>query len=278
MPLIGISLLLVTVSCKKPEGTTAVENANSTPPNAASPSITADKIVERYRALDTARDSIVKMRAEIVASENVVEMNAPRHIQLTVYRKRQPDGRLLMLVEFTAPGEERDRDGLITVFPDGRIEAVRYVQSTDSFIVSSDPTSEDALFGLTTQELADGQVDKYDFSLAGEETHDGTPVFRLNGALKQAAESKFSRVVLLISKQDFTALEAEFYDNHQELARRVTVSKFEQIAGHWTRTRWTIDNRARQKRIVFEAVDVKYDQDLSDSVFTRDHLKKIAAR
>ena len=93
-------------------------------------------------------------------------MNPPRQIQFTMYRKHQPDGRQFMLIEFTAPAEERDRDGLITVFPDGRIEGVRYVQSTDSFIVTSDLMSEDALFGLTLQELADGQAEKYDFTIA----------------------------------------------------------------------------------------------------------------
>jgi hypothetical protein len=42
--------------------------------------------------------------------------------------------------------------------------------------------------------------------------------------------------------------------------------------------RWTIDNRARQKKIDFVAVDVSYDQNLKDSIFTREYLKKIASR
>ena len=100
----------------------------------------------------------------------------------------------------------------------------------------------------------------------------------MNGKLKAGAESKFPRLELLISKQSFVALQADFYDNHNELARRLTVSKSDQLAGHWTRTAWSIDNRARQKKIDFETIDVKYDQNLSDSVFTREHLKKLASR
>jgi hypothetical protein len=42
--------------------------------------------------------------------------------------------------------------------------------------------------------------------------------------------------------------------------------------------RWTIDNRARQKKVDFESIDVSYDQGLKDSIFTREHLKKIASR
>lgn len=276
LPVIGISLLLLSIACsRKLEGTVTVENGNSSPASAAPTAIDAALIIERYRALANSHDSTIKMRASINA---VGEGAGPRQVQLTVYRKLQPDGRQLMLIEFTAPADERDRDGLITVLPDGQIEGVRYVQSTDSFIVTRDLMSEDALFGMTLQELADGQPEKYDFTVAREETFEGTTCYRAEGKLKQGAESKFSRVVLLISEQNFAAMRAEFYDNHGELARDLIVSKTEQIAGRWTRTRWAIDNRARQKKIDFEAVEVGYDQNLKDSIFTREHLKKIASR
>ena len=195
-----------------------------------------------------------------------------------MYRKRHADGRHLILIEFTSPPEERDRDGLITVFPDGQIEGVRYVQSSDSFIVTRDLMSEDAMFGMTLQELADGQPEKYDFTIAGEETVDGTECYRAEGKLKQSAESKFPRVVLLISKQSYAAVEAEFYDNHNEVARDLVVGKTDLLDGYQTRVRWTIDNLARRKKIDFEVIDVNYDQDLKDSIFTRDYLKKIASR
>lgn len=278
LPVIAIALLLVTGGCgKKLEGTVTLENANSSEAGKTSAALDAAPIVERYRTLDKSHDSTMKMRASISASEQA-EMDAVRSVQLTMYRKHQSDGRLLILVEFTAPGEERDRDGLITVFPDGQIEGVRYVQSTDSFIVTRDLMTEDALFGLTLQELADGQPEKYDFVVIGEETLDSTAVYRLEGKLKQGTESKFPRVVLLISKQNFAAVRAEFHDSHDELARTLSVSKTEQVAGYWTRMRWTIDNRARQKKVDFEALDVRYDQGLKDSIFTREYLKKIASR
>jgi len=228
------------------------------------------ELIDRYRALDKSSDSTARLSCTITNSET-------KRLLLTIYRKRAADGRRLMLVEFTSPELERDRDGLITILTDGKVEGVRYVQSTDSFIVTDDPAGEDALFGMTLQELADGQPEKYDFTLAGEETYEGASVYRLDGKLKPGAESKFPRLVLLLDKQNFTAPQAEFYDNHNELARRLTVSKTEQIGGQWTRTHWSIDNRARQRRIDFEAVAIKYDQKLSDSVFTREHLKKIAS-
>jgi hypothetical protein len=269
-------LLISLAGCgKRPEATLASAESETSP---SSSGITAAQIIERHLALDTSQNSTIKMRAQISSEGESAELNAPKQLQLTIHRKREANGGFLTLIEFTAPLEERDRDGLITVSPDGGIEAVRYVQSTDTFIVTTDATGEDALFGMTPQELAEGQPEKYDFRLAGEDTYKGTAVYRLEGTLKHGAESKFRRLVLLISKQDFADLQAEFYDNHNELARVLAVSKTEQIAGHLTRLRWTIDNRARRKKIDFETVEVKYDQNLSNSLFTRDHLKKIASR
>lgn len=273
---IGITLALLLTGCgRKLEGTATLDNANSNA--AAASAVDATPIIARYRAIDNSRDSITKLRAKISTSDSS-GLEAPRQVLFNMYRKRQPDGRQLILIEFTSPPEERDRDGLITVFPDGQVEGVRYVQSTDGYIVTRDLVSEDALFGLTLQELADGQPEKYDFIIAGEETVDGSACYRADGRLKQGGESKFLRVVLMISKETFAAVKAEFYDNHNELARELVVSKTEQIAGRWTRVRWSIFNPARRKKIEFEALDVKYDQNLKDSIFTREHLKKIASR
>ena len=274
---VGITLLLLTGCARKPEGTAALDNRNSSESREPS-AIDAAPIIDRYRALDNSRDSTTKLRASISGDSERSGLETPRQILFNIYRKRHPDGRQLILIEFTSPPEERDRDGLITVFSDGQVEGVRYVQSTDSYIVTHDLMSEDALFGLTLQELAEGQSEKYNFTITGEETVDGMPCYRAEGKLKEGAESKFLRVVLLISKETFVAVKAEFYDNHDDLARDLVVSETEEIAGRPTRVRWTIDNPGRRKKIDFEAVDVKYDQNLKDSIFTREHLKKIASR
>src|SRR5215471_21491750 len=273
-----VFFLLSSVACgRKPGGTATVEtNANSS--HTPTSSVDAGPIIQRYRALDDVTDSTIKLVASINGNGEHAEAAQPKQVHFTMYRKRQPDGRLSMLVEFTAPPEERDRDGLITVFPNGQIEGVRYVQSTDSYIVTRDVMSEDALFGLTLQELVDGQTEKYDFTVTGEETSEGTPTYKLEGKLKPGVESKFPRIVLIISKDNSAATKAEFYDNHAQLARTMIVSKTEQIAGHFTRARWTIDNRARQKKIDFSVVEAAYDRNINDSLFTREHLKKIASR
>ena len=83
---------------------------------------------------------------------------------------------------------------------------------------------------------------------------------------------------MLLSKENSAAVVAEFYDNHNELMRRLTIDRMEQTGGHWTRRRWTVDNLARQKKIVFETLEAKYDQNLGDAIFSREHLKKLAAK
>src|SRR5260370_10718765 len=83
------------------------------------PSADASKVIERFLAIDSSHDSTSKTHAIIRAADNVSRLD----IQMTIYRKREPGGRQVMLVDLTSPTEERDRDALITVSPQGDIEA-----------------------------------------------------------------------------------------------------------------------------------------------------------
>ena len=268
---VALSMLIVLAAVTGCDAARPPSSNSAQPASASGPD--ASEIMKRYLATVDSRDSTLKMRARVTDGAS----SSSATVELTIYRKRLADGAQMMLVEFNTP-EERDRDALVTITPQGDVEGALYMQSTDSFVTTKGATTEESLFGMTMQELADGQPEKYDFRLTGEEPLLAGQVYRLEGRLKERAESKFPRIVLLISKESFAALAAEFYDNHDELARRISVDDAGLVAGHWTRLRWTLDNPARQKTIEFETIDAKYDQNLSDSIFTRQHLKEIATR
>jgi outer membrane lipoprotein-sorting protein len=271
--IISCACLLALSGCNK--ASDHAGNGNKEAASAAAPRVEGDatEVINKYRALDSSRNSVQKISAKVDESDG-----STRQVGMTIYRKRQPDASSIMLLEITVPAQERDRSALISVSPIKGIEATRYAQSSDSFVTTTSVLGEDALLGMTLQELADGQTEKYDFKLIGEEALGASQVYRVDGKLKAGAESKFPRLVMLISKENSMALAAEFYDNRNELARRIVVERAEQVGGYWTRKHWTVDNRARQKKIDFQATAVKYDQPISDSIFTREHLKKIAAK
>jgi hypothetical protein len=249
----------------------------ATPPtasgNTAEAASEGQRIIDQYRALDKSQDSFIKMEVKIQDSDG-----QNRDVMLGVSNKREADGRRLMFSEFLAPVEERDRNALIAISPQGEIEGTRYIQSNDTFATVKGATNEDSFFGLTIQEMVDGQPEKYDFKLVREETVNSVPVYRLEGTLKKGADSRFPRVVMLIAKDNYTALAAEFYDNKNELVRRVNITKSEQINGNWIRTKWTMDNLLRKKKLDFEIKEVKFNQNLSAAVFTREHLKKTSTK
>lgn len=229
------------------------------------------RIFEKYRALDKSFDSVTRMQVKIEEGGG-----QSRDFEMRISRMREADGRLMMFSEFLAPSEERDRNALITLQPRGEIEGMRYIQSNDSFATVKGATNEDSLFGMTVQEMVDGQPEKYDFQLVGEETVNGVAAYRLEGKLKAGADSRFPRLVTLVAKDSYAVVGAEFYDNKNVLTRRVTVTEMKQVNGYWTRMRWTIDNPAKNKKLDFVVKDVKYDQRLSPTLFTRDNLKKTA--
>lgn len=267
MSTLAIVLPVALAGCYKSAEPPPAQPANKPGPD-------APEILKRYAALIDSKDSTIRMRARITDSD--AASASPLQVECTIYRKRSAGGGETILVEFS--GEERDRSSLVTITPQGEVEGVRYVQSNDSFVTTRGVTTEESLFGMTMQELADGQPEKYDFKLIGEAPYLAWQVYRLEGRLKEGAESKFPRVVLLISKESFGVVAAEFYDNQDELARRITVEEAEARAGYWTRLRWTLTNLARKKTIDFQTIDARYDQNLSDSIFTRQHLKELATR
>ena len=184
---------------------------------ALTPQREGEQIAARYRALDNSNQSVSKTTAVVKEADG-----STREVAMSISRKLAADGRRLMLVEFTSPAEERDRNALVITSPQGDIEATRYIQSNNTFASVNNVVSEDSLFGMTMQELADGQTEKYTFRLVGEESFEGKPVYRIEGKLKDGMESKFPRLVMLVSKENSAALVAEFYDNQNQLIRRVT--------------------------------------------------------
>ena len=268
--LLVLTVAALSAACGKQENK-PVENVAR--PSSADAEREGEQIAERYRALDNSNQSVSKTLATVRDADG-----STREVAMSISRKLAPDGRKLMLVEFTSPAEERDRNALVITSPQGNIEATRYIQSNNTFASVNSVVSEDSLFGMTMQELADGQTEKYSFRKVGEESFEGKPVYRVEGKLKDGMESKFPRIVLLVSKENSAALVAEFYDNHDQLIRRVTVDKMAEHNGHWTRMHWVVDNLARQKKISFETVKVDYDMQLNDAIFSRDHLKRITTR
>ena len=267
---LAVCVLLAFASCKSEPGL----NSHRTP-SAAKPGAGLDsaKIVESFRAANAPDRSTIKLKVKIKDADQ-----SSREVHLTTYRSRKPDGGQMMLIEFTAPAEERDRSSLITIGPQGDIEAMRYAQSTGNYVSAKGATTEDSLFGLSLQELVEGQPEKYDFIVTGEETVKSTPVYRLEGKLKEGAESRFPKIVVMILKDNYATSLAEFYDAQGALARRMEVDAFEQISGHSIRNRFTIDNVARRKNLDFEVVSASFDGLPGDSLFTREHLKAISLK
>jgi hypothetical protein len=270
----AVSAVLLLASCTRDSGNENREAGSPVQPGSGAASPAVDDIISRYESLDGTIESTTKLKASVQSQD----AGKPELIHLTIFRKKEPDGSQHYLIDFTAPPEERDRDALINVTPGGDIEAIRYTQSTNSFLTARGATDEESLFGLTLQELVGGQPQKYDYKLIGEEQYEGKPVYRVEGLLKAGAESRFTRTVMLISKENYTAPVIEAYDNQGQLAHKLVVAKMEQVNGNWLRWQWTIDNREQHKMIDFQVVDVNFNQNLPESSFSRESLKKSSSK
>src|SRR5262249_55519497 len=120
--LFSLALLAMNTSCtsenKPPEPPTpasAPADKNAAPRSATGAS--ASDIMTRFFALDTARDSELKMKVKISSTGGATDAGTPGQVEVSMFNKRTSEGGRLMFIEFLSPAQERDRDSLITISP-----------------------------------------------------------------------------------------------------------------------------------------------------------------
>jgi hypothetical protein len=52
----------------------------------------------------------------------------------------------------------------------------------------------------------------------------------------------------------------------------------EQVDGNWLRWQWKVDNPEQHKVIDFQVVDAKFNQNLPESMFSRESLKTSSSK
>lgn len=110
---------------------------------------------------------------------------------------------------------------------------------------------------------------------AGE--HDGEKVYRLTLTPKPDAPVVYSKLVFLVTRQNWVPLEAQYYDEG-EVVRKMVFSKVEEIGGRKLPTVLTLypeeADGEEMTRMTYEKLE--YDVEVSDKTFSRRGLRRRA--
>ena len=115
----------------------------------------------------------------------------------------------------------------------------------------------------------------YDHKLAGSAVEQGDPCYRIVSTPKPDAPVVWGHLVLLVRKKDDLPRREEYYDDRGKLQKVLTFEDIRMTHGRMYPMRWKMKSVTKPgHETVLAYSDLRFDQRIPASVFTRDNLQQ----
>jgi outer membrane lipoprotein-sorting protein len=113
-------------------------------------------------------------------------------------------------------------------------------------------------------------TDEYDAVRLNDENKDGRSCYKLELTRKPESNAGYSRVVIWVDKDQFVPLAIDYYhdDDPQLLEKELVCSDIRLIDKIYTPFKYTMDNKLDNTQTLMEIIEVTYDVNLPDDLFT----------
>jgi len=108
----------------------------------------------------------------------------------------------------------------------------------------------------------------------GEDKFGSWRCFVVESVPKQEQSSQYSKRVSWVEKNSFVVVRRDFYNKKGEKSKEFIVKELRKVSGIWTPMKTVMTNLKRAHKTLMEIVDVKYNQGVSDELFTLYNLEK----
>ncbi len=188
-------------------------------------------------------------------SKNMGEKNLVRYIK----PKRIKDQAFLML---------NHSDDIWAYFP--RTTRVRKLatHAKRQKMEGSDFTYEDMGSG-------DSFVREYTSKLLGEEKREGYDCYKVELVRKPKSDAGYSRIIMWVIKDNFYPVVSDFYHTKDPelLEKELIAYDIEEVQGVPTSMKVTMFNKKDRTSTTIETLDIKYNMDLPDNLFSERNLR-----
>ncbi len=117
-------------------------------------------------------------------------------------------------------------------------------------------------------------VNDYVHANLGKEAIDGGTAYRVEAIPKEDAPVVWGKIIFWVRVKGFVPLREEFYDERGELIRVLTFSEVKELGGRTIPARWEMASvKKKGRRTVFRILDVEFDKDIPESVFTHGNMR-----
>ena len=118
-------------------------------------------------------------------------------------------------------------------------------------------------------------IDDYSVSLEKEEKVDDADTWKVKLVPKPDAPVVWGSIMHWVRKSDYLPARSEYYDDRGNLVRTMEYGGIKTMGGRKLPTTWSMTNNAKPgNKTVFEYLDVKFDVEISDRVFSLRQLER----
>jgi hypothetical protein len=189
-------------------------------------------------------------------------------------RRRQTADETLTFTQIVQPAADRNLASL-TIEPKGsEATNVTYNATTEQFRETG--TDKSFFGGVPSQEFL-GEWDKYDFTLLNEKQLAGVTAYELAGQLKPKRDSIIARLTVLVRSDTYLPAEMHAFNSKGEELRTFRMTDYRTFDGRAVISRMEIANHVFKTTVIVEILKMEFPARLDDSLFTREHLKKLAS-
>lgn len=123
---------------------------------------------------------------------------------------------------------------------------------------------------------SDAFIEDFSSKKLGSEIKEGHDCYKIEMLKKEGIESGYSRLIMWIIKDSFIPITIDYYDaeNPELLLKTLIQYDIKNIDGIPTATKMVMYNKLEDSQTSIEMLEIKYNIELDDSLFTERYLKR----
>jgi outer membrane lipoprotein-sorting protein len=184
-------------------------------------------------------------------------------------------GQSKSVLRFTAPAEVKGVALLVVNHPDRASDQWMWTPAIerDRRIALQDRSTRFFGTDFSFEDLEERDVNQYDYQLLGGETVDNAPCWKIQSTPKETKSSQYTRSVVWVRKDNYAFARLENFIK-DEVVRRLTYSRIEEVQGIWSARQLEMLDVHRQSRTRLTLEKLQYNVPMSDADFTLEAIRR----
>jgi outer membrane lipoprotein-sorting protein len=184
-------------------------------------------------------------------------------------------GRSKSVLRFTAPAEVKGVALLVVNHPERASDQWMWTPAIerDRRIALQDRSTRFFGTDFSFEDLEERDVDQYDYTLAGDDTVDGAPCWKIQSTPRETKSSQYTRSIVWVRKDSYAFARIENYSKDQ-VVRRLNYSDIRNVQGIWTAQQLEMTDVKRGSRTRLTLDKLEYNVPLKDEDFTLQAIRR----